>query len=218
VKEKYFTNESVAQESRELVGVISNTRKQPVMSCDDAALVVLDMQEYFLNESSHAFIPSSLALISGIKHLQSNFLDKGLPVIHTRHVNSEKNAGQMKKWWKDVIKPDNSLSEITSSLSDSRAIVIEKSQYDAFYKTELESILKENRIKRIVVTGVMTHLCLETTVRSGFVRGYEMFAPVDGTATYNREFHVSTIRNLSHGFCAPTFMSDFNRFFTGGAS
>jgi isochorismate hydrolase len=50
----------------------------------------------------------------------------------------------------------------------------------------------------------MTHLCCETSARSAFMRGFEVFFPIDGTATYNRDFHLATLRNLAHGFATMT--------------
>ncbi len=78
--------------------------------------------------------------------------------------------------------------------------ILIKNQYDAFYDTELESILKENNVLYLVICGVMANLCCETTVRSAFVRGFRPVLPVDATAAYNREFHLATFRNLGFGF------------------
>ena len=55
-------------------------------------------------------------------------------------------------------------------------------------------------MSQVVITGVMTHLCCETTARSAFMRGFLPFFLVDGTATYNRHFHIATLTNLAHGF------------------
>ncbi|MCP4152595.1 MAG: isochorismatase family protein, partial [bacterium] len=63
-------------------------------------------------------------------------------------------------------------------------------------------------ITRVIITGVMTHLCCETTARSAFVRNFEVYFTIDATATYNREFHKSTLLNLSHGFASPVLTSD----------
>jgi len=49
----------------------------------------------------------------------------------------------------------------------------------------------------------MTHLCCETTARSAFMSGFDVFFTVDGTATYNKTFHLSTLINLAHGFAIP---------------
>ena len=90
----------------------------------------------------------------------------------------------------------------------SNGIVLKKSQYDAFYDTSLEDVLKKNRVSQVVICGVMTHLCCETTARSAFMRGFEVFFTVDGTATYNKNFHLATLLNLSHGFATPTLVNE----------
>ena len=77
--------------------------------------------------------------------------------------------------------------------------ILIKSQYDAFYKSSLQEILEQEGVDQVVIGGVMTHLCCETTARSAFVRGYEVFFLVDGTATYNSQYHQATLRNLAHG-------------------
>ncbi len=124
-------------------------------------------------------------------------------MIFTRHINNLKNVGNMKKWWKDLIKGNSRYSKIHKAIDTSQGIIIKKSRYDAFYKTELEKILKTKRVKQVVITGVMTNLCCETTARSAFMRGFDVFFVIDGTATYNYKFHLSTILNLSHGFAVP---------------
>jgi len=125
--------------------------------------------------------------------------------MFTRHINTNKDAKMMKKWWESFINPEDKESEIIDSLNSAESKIITKTQYDAFYKTELEHYLINNNIEQLVVTGLMTHLCCETTIRSAFVRGFTVFFPVDGTATYNMDFHKSSCINLSHGFAVCTF-------------
>jgi nicotinamidase-related amidase len=114
----------------------------------------------------------------------------------------------MKVWWKDLIIRQNSSSEINSEFDKSNAEVIEKKQYDAFYETELNEILIKNNIDTILICGVMTNLCCETTARSGFVNGYKVFFLVDGTATYNYDFHLASVLNLSFGFACPVLCEE----------
>jgi len=82
--------------------------------------------------------------------------------------------------------------------------IILKTQYDAFYQSELEQQLTRAGVEQLVIGGVVTHLCCETTARSAFVRGYEVFFLIDGTATYSEAFHTGTLRNLGHGFAVLT--------------
>ncbi len=171
------------------------------------ALLVLDMQDFFISPESHAFIPSAPELVPVIQELIQEFERFDLPVIYTRHLNTAENDKMMGRWWQDVITADNHLSEINSAFDTSHAEVIEKSQYDAFYKTSLQNSLDVLQVNTIVITGVMTNLCCETTARSAFVRGYRVIMPVNGTATMNSELHRSTTVNLAHGFAEPISVS-----------
>ena len=116
----------------------------------------------------------------------------------------------MPKWWRGTIEEQNPLSEIISEFNQVNITVIKKTQYDAFFETHLQRLLDEKGISQIVITGVMTHLCCETTARSAFVRGFAVFFPVDCTATYTEEFHLATLVNLSHGFAIPTTYSELS--------
>lgn len=172
-----------------------------------SALIVTDMQEYFLNKNSHAYIPASESIVEDISSLVSVFRKNNRPVIFTRHINTKENAGMLSAWWSDIITEEN-YSGLTEKLDTHGAKIIIKTQYDAFYKTELEDYLKSQQVKSVVITGVATHLCCETTARAAFVRGFEVFFPVDCTATYDEEFHLSASRNLSHGFAHVTRCPD----------
>lgn len=173
-----------------------------------SALLIVDMQRYFLDESSHAYIPAADAILPGIKKLIETYSRNSLPVIFTRHINTAQNAKVMARWWADLIEEDDPLSEITHELDTPTGTVVTKTQYDAFYDTPLEKLLKKRDVSQVVVCGVMTQLCCETTARSAFVRGFEVFFPVDGSATYDEEFHKATLLNLSYGFATPVLIEE----------
>jgi bifunctional isochorismate lyase/aryl carrier protein len=210
MKEVYFNLKTIDKEAQKFLDAMVDFQKkhQWVLEEKSCALVILDMQRYFLEESSHAHIPSAKAIVPKIRKLQQAFLNLNLPVIQTKHINKTEDSGQMRWWWNELITEDNPLSSIVDVLRDKRITVIKKTQYDAFYQTDLEKILKDNGVKRLLVTGVMTNLCCETTARSAFVRGFEVFIPVDATAAYNRQFHLSSLINLSYGFAIPVLTAD----------
>jgi isochorismate hydrolase len=114
----------------------------------------------------------------------------------------------MSRWWKDLITIEDPLSSIIADFDFSNRYVLRKSQYDAFFQTDLEDNLNRKGISQLVVTGVMTHLCCETTARSAFVRGFEVFFIIDGTATYNKDHHLATLLNLAHGFATPVMAAE----------
>ena len=173
-----------------------------------AALLVLDMQEYFLAESSHAFVPSAAAILPGVQALVATFGACRRPIIFTCHANTPADARQMGVWWRDLIPPGSPAAGLAKGFDAALGKVIHKNQYDAFHGTGLEAALLADHASQVVVTGVMTHLCCETTARSAFVRGFEVFFCVDGTATYNEAFHRAAILNLAHGFAVPVLVDE----------
>lgn len=114
----------------------------------------------------------------------------------------------MSKWWKDLIAPGFACSHIVEFFDTTDHLIIEKNQYDAFFETSLDKVLRQGGVEQVVITGVMTHLCCETTARSAFMRGYEVFFPVDGTATYTEKHHSASLLNLAHGFALPLLVAD----------
>lgn len=209
-KETYFTSANLVHKASQMLQPIESFRRRhPARFAPSrSALLVLDMQTYFLKPSSHAYIPSALAILPGIKALTQSFYGYNLPVIFSRHLNTPEDAGQMAIWWRDLIAAESPLSEITPELDTSMGDIVQKCQYDAFQATSLEKTLRDRGVSQVVICGVMTHLCCETTARSAFMHGFEVFFTVDGTATYTEAFHRATLLNLAHGFATLVLVRD----------
>lgn len=205
MKENYLTPGDIEENARRLIP--GAAPRGPEFDISNAALLILDMQAYFLGEDSHAFVPDAPAIVSGLAGLARRFGAAGRPVIMTRHSNTAEDAGMMREWWNDILEPGSPGAALEPVLEELSTAVVAKTQYDAFYGTDLEDILRSSGSEQVVVTGVMTHLCVETTARSAFVRGFAVFLPADGTATYNREYHAASLLNLSHGAAAITTCS-----------
>jgi len=210
MKEEYFTSETIDAEARQFLSGLDHfrQRRQLTVHHEHIALLVLDMQRYFLETDSHAFVPSALAIIPNIIQLQNRCLEQGIPVIQTMHLNTPADSRSMGRWWRELIEPESIYSKVTCDLADSRVLTIEKTQYDAFLDTSLEQELQNAGVTQLIITGVMTHLCCETTARTAFMKGYDVFFTVDGTATYNREFHQASLLNLAHGFAVPVLTEE----------
>jgi isochorismate hydrolase len=210
MKGEYFTESTIGDRAREMIesvrsrGLVRDIEFLP----DRAALLIVDMQRYFLDHDSHAFIPSAAPVIGRITRLAERFVERGRPVILTRHVNTESDAGMLERWWADTMREDDPLNAVADEIAALGTLTIRKTQYDAFYNTGLERELKERHVEQVVVAGVMAHLCCETTARSAFVRGFGVFFLVDGTAAYDEDFHRATVLNLSHGFAVPVLTED----------
>ena len=206
MKEAYFTPGNICSVAADMLSEAA-PRGRIEFVPERSALLVIDMQRYFAEETSHAFVPSSRAIIPGMVRLAGAFRDAGRPVLLTRHFNTPSEAGLMMEWWGDILDLHDPLSEIIDEL-DGMGAVIAKSRYDAFIGTDLESRLSSMDVDTVVIVGVMTHLCCESTARSAFMKDLKVFFAVDGNATYNRDLHTGSLRNLAHGFATPVLVED----------
>ncbi|MBU8920618.1 MAG: cysteine hydrolase [Bacteroidales bacterium] len=204
LKEKIFVTESGDPAERIMTGLGPYLKTEPLLfSPERSALLVLDMQGYFVDPGSRALIPSAPDIVQAVSSLADAFESAGAPTIFTRHLDVKGEAGMMERWWGGLICREDPLSKIWHELELEGREVLDKSKYDAFWGTGLDERLRDVGVERLVIAGVMTHLCVETTVRSAFMRDYEVFVPVDATATYNRELFDGSLRAIAHGFAVP---------------
>jgi isochorismate hydrolase len=126
-----------------------------------------------------------------------------VPILYTRHVHRhpKQDGGAMARWWRSLIIEGSWESEFVDTLrpsSDER--VITKCRYNAFAGTELEMVLRAMGVEDLIIGGVMTNLCCETTARDAFVRDFNVFVLGDGTAAASEELHLASLRNIAYGF------------------
>jgi ureidoacrylate peracid hydrolase len=81
-----------------------------------------------------------------------------------------------------------------------RDIVLPKPKYSAFIGTALDGILHANGIETIIVTGIATNVCVESTVRDGFMLDYHVVVPSDLVAGVDEEYKAWSLRNIARYF------------------
>ena len=166
------------------------------------ALLVVDMQRYFVDEDGDAFLEMSRDIINPVNGLISTFKEKGYPVIFTRHAHvSKETAGIMDGWWGDLIMDGTISSQITETIGmDDSDVVLVKERYSAFIGTGLANLFQKNGCDGLVICGVMTHLCVETTARDAFMNDLRVVVCHDACASDTIEHHEGALSNLAHGF------------------
>jgi len=123
-------------------------------------------------------------------------------VVFTRHCHLKgTDLGMLGKFFTDHIDCDEKDSYLVSELSPANdEMVFRKDTYDSFYNTGLKEHLRASGIEQVLVTGVLTHLCCETTARSAFVRGFEVYLAADALAATTEELHIGSLLGLAAGF------------------
>jgi isochorismate hydrolase len=202
-REAYYTEFNFKDYEMKWVSEMREVRSYPKhqFNLENAALLILDMQMVFLDKKSHAFIPSSPLIIKNIQNAQTYFHDNNRPIIYTQHGNKKSETDNlMTSWWKAPIEPNSSEFGIHPYFHMKQAKIIKKQYYSAFEKTDLVARLYQYGIQDVVITGVMSHLCCESTARDAFMKGFHVWFPINGCASYSESLHLGTLRAIHHGF------------------
>ena len=176
----------------------------------DTALILIDMQNDFLNEQgaySRAGVTSeNLAkLPEQLAPVVNKYRDKGLYIISTHFTLVPSKNGEplisehLKKLRPFLTKGDFVSGSFGHGLIDELGpsdVVIEKIAYSAFYMTRLEWVLEYLKIKDLVFGGIVTNGGVSSTVRDAHVRGYNCTVLSDGCAAFDNNVHQVSIQAL----------------------
>lgn len=210
--ESYVTSETITRDTARWLEAIAPYNQHAMhLNSNKSALLVIDMQRFFLDPASPTFTCGGLAILPIVKELIHAFRDTCRPVIYTRHVHhpDHLDSGIMSWWWEGMCVEGTPESEIHPELAPlPHEKVVNKHRYSAFYNTDLETVLRCLRLEDLVITGVMTNLCCESTARDAYYRDFRVFFPADGTATITEEMHMASLLNLSYGFAQVTASND----------
>lgn len=139
--------------------------------------------------------------ISNVKSIIEASEKAGVKIIYVQHNDSSEISKPMVDWWGgDKIEYGSDGWKMIDAFDTTGKTIIDKYQYSAFFKTDLDNLLKVNKIKDVIIVGVMANCCCETTARDAFMHGYRVFFISDATATLNEDLHLSALKNLSFGF------------------
>jgi nicotinamidase-related amidase len=174
---------------------------------EKSALLVIDMQDFFLDPKSPSFTCGGLAILPVLEQLIKAFREHQRPVIYTRHVHhpDHLDSGILGWWWEGMCiegTPESEVHRAIAPLPSEKVIL--KHRYSGFYNTDLETILRVLKIEDLVITGVMTNMCCESTARDAYFRDYRVFFPADGSGSINEEMHMASLLNLAFGFAYVT--------------
>ena len=202
--EPYVTEDTVAAKGKKWLEHIApfNTHAMQ-LDREKAALLVIDMQYFFLDPASPSYTCGGPAILPKLQKVIQAFRQANRPVIYTRHVHhpDHLDAGIMAWWWEGMCKEGTPESEIHQDIAPRpNEKVIFKHRYSAFYNTDLETVLRSLKVEELVVAGIMTNMCCESTARDAYFRDYRVFFLADGTGSVTEEMHLASLLNVAFGF------------------
>jgi nicotinamidase-related amidase len=165
------------------------------MDCNKALLIIDLQNDYF--EGGANPLSGGIEAASKAKEILNFFRNNNLPVFHIQHL---------------ALRPGSSFLIPNSKGADIHELVkpeagekiIVKNFPNSFRETKLLNYLQELNIKELVVCGMMTHMCVDATVRAAKDFGFHVTLIGDACATKTLEIDDVTIeaKNVHHAFLA----------------
>jgi nicotinamidase-related amidase len=173
---------------------------------EECALIVVDLQQDFVNPGNPMCVPEAYRQIPRVKTLIEACRAADVPVLYTEHHIGEDCAADFYEYWPPIAagaikegKVDTRLYQGLDPQPGERIINV-KHTYDSFAGTDLDYVLRNRGVKTIIVCGTLTNFCCESTARTGYFLNYHVVFGSDVNATDSALAHEATLRTMRRGF------------------
>ena len=179
----------------------------------NTAMIVVDMQNGFLDDEGSMVktgmdITELKKTVVPVCRLVEASHSAGVPVIFTRMVQRAdyKDAG-LRLERRPILKEVGSLvagswdADLDHRMDvQTEDYILDKTRYSAFYNTNLEVILRGLSVDTLIICGVTTEICVESTIRDAYFRDYKVWVPEDAVAAMDVARHQGTLLTIQYGF------------------
>lgn len=150
----------------------------------DTALLIIDVQNEMFDEAYPVYEPERL--IGNLKHLIAKARSANVSIIYVQHNEKEGLVHGSRAW------------EIPVAIAPNpEDLIIQKWTPDSFHETNLQDELKSRGIEKLVMSGIQSEMCVDTTCRRAFSLGYDVTLVQDAHSTWNSE-HLSARQIIDH--------------------
>jgi len=206
------------------------TSATPAVDPAHTALVLIEYQNDFTTEggSLHGAVSSvmdSTGMLKNTVDLVGKARDAGATIVHTP-ISFAAGYGEISSQTYGILAgvvDSNSFvkgswgAEITEEMTpvDGDIVIEGKRGFDAFASTNLDFILRSKGITTIALGGFLTNCCVESTMRTGYEKGYQVYTLTDCLAATSIEEHDNAISKDYPMFSRPVTSADFVAALTG---
>ena len=151
------------------------------------ALIIIDIQNDYFHNGSMELVESEQASVNA-KAIIDRFREEKLPVIFIQHIANHPGATFF-------IRSTHGVKIHNNVIPVGNEKVITKHYPNSFRETELLSHLNDNNISDLIICGMMTHMCVDTTVRAAYDLGFNNTLIGDACATKDLAFNSKVVQS-----------------------
>ncbi|KKO18557.1 MAG: nicotinamidase [Candidatus Brocadia sp.] len=165
------------------------------------AFLVCDMLNDFVKEGAALEVPRARTIIGNMKKELKKARKNRIPVIYCcdAHKNSDP---EFNLWPRHAVRGTDGALVIEQLRPQKRDYRVQKTSYSCFYKTSLDRILKKLGITHVIITGVVTNICVLYTAADAYMRGYKIVVPDHCVAALTIREHQFALQQMKRIFHA----------------
>ncbi len=164
------------------------------------AVLTNDLQHDLVNKNEERTVAVNAASEQFCSFLES-MRKIGCPIIHLQLINREDDPNAERYNGYLPVAKGSFGAEILPQFLDESDLVMEKNKDSGFYETNLDDELKRLHVDTVVITGMQTQICVQTTAADAFFRGYNVWVPEDCVVSARIEDKNRALEWLD-GYCA----------------
>jgi nicotinamidase-related amidase len=182
-------------------------REEVTVDPTRTALLVIDMQNDFVDSEGALSVPDAAATVPVIARLAERARAVGMPVLYTQDTHDDGDP----EWeiWPEHARRGSWGWRIADDLAPHAGdTVIQKVRYDAFYGTHLDHLLRLRRIDTLVICGTVANICVHYTAASAALRWYDVVIPRDAVSALDPFDLESSLRQTAFLFAGTVTTAD----------
>lgn len=147
----------------------------------DTALIIVDMQNDFVDPEGSLHVPDAVPTVTVIKELLQRARVEQMPIFYTQDTHSEQDP-EFDIWGPHARENTWGWEIIDELQPRPNERIIQKLRYDGFYGTSLDHELRLGGIRRLIICGTVANICVHYTAASAALRWYEVIIPKDAVS------------------------------------
>ncbi|MDN3514030.1 MAG: cysteine hydrolase [Candidatus Brocadia sp.] len=163
------------------------------------ALLVADMLNDFVNKGAPLEVPAARMIIDNIKREIKEARKKHIPVIYCCDAHKDTDP-EFQLWPRHAVKGTKGAEVIRQLKPRKEDYVVGKTSYSCFYKTSLDKVLKKLGKTHVIITGVVTNICVLYTTAEAYMRGYKVVIPKNCVAALTQSEHQFALQQMKRVF------------------
>ena len=141
-------------------------------------------------------VPLARDIIPAVRSRIEGAREEGIPVIYLCDAHAEDDR-EFETWPRHAVSGTEGGKVIDELAPGPADIVLAKTTYSAFYKTQLEDTLRRMKIERLTIVGVITNICVFFTAADAVMREYDVEVPRNGVAALSPDENEFALNQMA---------------------